>query len=160
MADHHDQPGPGAPGPYPPVRYPEGCLDASGLAADLRLHWETARARARAQDDLRALETSGAAAACAIHAGSTHERLLTRIGEVALPEHIWQWCLRGRPSSAMAIVAEAPALRPYIESRTRHMLARLREELGTETAPANRDFLTAHAAGLERELEVLASFAG
>lgn len=126
-----------------PVTYPEGCLDSSRLAALLRLEPEAIATRAYAQDSLRALETAGGSACVAIHAGSTHERLLTRIGEVMLPEHIWEWYLRGKPASAVSIVAEDPSLRGYVESRTRHMLDRLREARDMNTSAANRDFCDA-----------------
>lgn len=142
------------------IDYPQCCLDVSGLGADLRLSGETMKTRAAAQEQLRALEVAGGGACVAIYAGSTHERLLTQVGEVMLPQHIWQWYLRGRPTPAAAILAEAPHLGAYLESRTRHMLERLRDERELVSADSEHRFCDTWIAHLETELATIRAMRG
>lgn len=142
----------------PAVSYPEGAFDASARASDLRLSQSAEQVNA-VLAGVRALETTPGACVV-IHGGSGHERLLTRIGEVMLPAHIWEWYLRGRPSSPVAIVAELGSLRAYVETRSRRAIAQLADERRMFRDEHSRSFADERIAGLERGLADLARFAG
>lgn len=136
----------------------DDALDVSGLRADLRL-MHTQAALNAAEQALRAAETaSHETLRVVIHSGSGYERVLTRMGEVMLQANLWFWCLRGRRSSAVAIAAEMPHMRPYLEQRTAWALQELTEELGRTRSVAERDIIDECRRSLEQDRAALESF--